>query len=79
MFSLTTGDVLSFLSSDFMPIAAVGEASRVAVEANAVDGSVDVAVVYVNFIIQSLKTCDQVINLICREIGFYAYARYIWL
>ena len=45
MFTLPTGDVLSFLSSDFMPIAAEGESSRVSVEAAAVDGSVDVAVV----------------------------------
>ena len=45
MYTLTTGDVLSFLSTDFMPIAAVGEASRVAVEAAAVAGAVHVAVV----------------------------------
>jgi len=45
MYTLTTGDVLAFLSSDFMPIAAVGEASRVAVETAAIDGSIDVAVV----------------------------------
>ena len=38
MFTLPTGDVLSFLSSDFMPIAAEGEASRVSVEAAAIDG-----------------------------------------
>ena len=45
MFTLPTGDVLSFLSSDFMPIVSVGEASRAAVEAAAVDGAVHVAVV----------------------------------
>ena len=45
MFTLTTGDVLNFLSSDFMPIAAAGEASRTTVEAAAVDGSVDVVLV----------------------------------
>jgi hypothetical protein len=45
MFTLTTGDVLSFLSSDFMPIAAAGETSRVAVEGLAVDGAIDVAVI----------------------------------
>ncbi len=42
MYTLTTGDVLSFLSTDFMPIAASGEASRTAVEALAVDGGVSV-------------------------------------
>ena len=33
MYTLTTGDVLAFLSTDFMPVAASGEASRVAAEA----------------------------------------------
>ena len=42
MYTLTTGDVLAFLSTDFMPIAASGEASRVAAEALAVDGGVHV-------------------------------------
>ena len=42
MYTLTTGDVLAFLSTDFMPIAASGEASRVAAEALAVDGAVHV-------------------------------------
>ena len=45
MYTLTTGDVLAFLSSDFMPIAEAGEASRVAVEAAAIDGSIDVAAI----------------------------------
>jgi len=45
MFTLPTGDVLAFLSSDFMPIGASGEATRVAVEALAVNGSIDTAVV----------------------------------
>jgi len=45
MYTLTTGDVLAFLSSDFMPIAEVGEASRVAVEAAAVDGSIDISII----------------------------------
>ena len=45
MFTLATSDVLSFLSSDFMPIAAPGESSRTAVEALAVDGAVHVAVI----------------------------------
>lgn len=44
MYTLTTGDVLSFLSTDFMPIAEAGEASRVAVEGAAVDGAIDVVV-----------------------------------
>jgi len=43
MYTLTTGDVLSFLSTDFLPIAAAGEASRVGVEAAAVDGAIHVA------------------------------------
>jgi len=45
MYTLTTGDVLAFLSSDFMPIAAAGEQSRTDVEALAVDGAIDVAVI----------------------------------
>jgi len=44
MYTLTTGDVLAFLSTDFMPIAEAGESSRTAVEALAVDGAVDVVV-----------------------------------
>ena len=44
MFTLSTGDVLAFLSTDFMPIAAAGDASRTAVEALAVDGAVNVVV-----------------------------------
>ena len=45
MFTLGTSDVLSFLSSDFMPIAAASDPSRTAVEALAVDGAVHVAVI----------------------------------
>jgi len=45
MFTLPVGDVLAFLSSDFMPIVAPGETSRVAVESAAVDGAIHVAVV----------------------------------
>ncbi len=45
MFTLPTGDVLAFLSTDFMPIAASTDSSRTAVEGLAVDGAVHVAVV----------------------------------
>lgn len=45
MFTLPTSDVLSFLSSDFMPIASASDASRTSVEALAVDGSINVAVI----------------------------------
>ena len=45
IFTLSTGDVLAFLSTDFMPIAAATDASRTAVEALAVDGGIHVAVV----------------------------------
>jgi len=45
MYTLTTGDVLAFLSSDFMPIAETSEASRVAVQAAAIPGAIHVAVV----------------------------------
>ena len=45
VFTLSTGDVLAFLSTDFLPIAASGETSRVAVEGLAVDGAIHVAVV----------------------------------
>ena len=45
VFTLPTGDVLAFLSTDFMPIAAATDASRTAVEALAVDGAIHVAVV----------------------------------
>ncbi len=45
LFTLPTGDVLAFLSTDFMPIAAKAETSRAAVEALAVDGAVHVAVI----------------------------------
>ncbi len=45
MYTMPTDDVLAFLSSDFMPIAAAGEASRVATETAAVSGSLDVALI----------------------------------
>ena len=45
LFTLSTGDVLAFLSTDFMPVAATTDASRTAVEALAVDGGIHVAVV----------------------------------
>ena len=45
VFTLSTGDVLAFLSTDFMPIAAATDASRTAVEALAVDGAIHVALV----------------------------------
>ena len=45
MYTLTTGDVLAFLSTDFMPIAAKTAASRSAVEALAVDGAIHVALI----------------------------------
>jgi len=45
MYTLTTGDVIAFLSTDFMPVAAAGEASRTAVEGLAVDGAIHIAVI----------------------------------
>ena len=45
MFTLPTADVLSFLSTDFMPIVEATEASRVTVIGQAVVGGVHVAVV----------------------------------
>ena len=45
MFTLPTADVLSFLSTDFMPIVEATEASRVTVIGQAVDGGVHVPVV----------------------------------
>ena len=45
MFTLPTADVLSFLSTDFLPIVEKTEASRVTVEGQAVVGGVHVAVV----------------------------------
>jgi hypothetical protein len=45
MFTIPTDDVLRFLSTDFMPIVAPTEASRVAVQAAAVDGAVNVVLV----------------------------------
>ena len=45
MYTIPTDDVLAFLSTDFMPINAAGEATRSAVEAAAVDGAVHVSLV----------------------------------
>ena len=45
MYTLPTDDVLKFLSSDFMPVVLTTESTRVATEALAVAGSVDVALV----------------------------------
>ncbi len=45
MFTLPTADVLSFLSTDFLPIVEKTEASRVTVEGQAINGGVHVAVV----------------------------------
>ena len=45
MYTMPTDDVLAFLSSDFMPIAAAGESSRVATETAAVPGSLNVALI----------------------------------
>ena len=45
MFTLPTGDVLAFLSTDFMPIAAATDASRTAVEALAVDGAIHIPLI----------------------------------
>jgi len=45
MFTIPTGDVLAFLSTDFMPIVESTELSRTQVEALAVDGAIHVAVI----------------------------------
>ena len=45
LYTIPTDDVLAFLSTDFMPINASGETTRTDTETNAVDGSVDVALV----------------------------------
>jgi hypothetical protein len=47
MYTIPTDDVLRFLSTDFMPIALSGDtnSNRPAVEAAAVDGSIDVALI----------------------------------
>ena len=47
MYTITTDDVLRFLSTDFMPIALSGDtnSNRPTVEAAAVDGSIDVALI----------------------------------
>lgn len=45
MYTLPTDDVLKFLSSDFMPVVLPTESTRVATEALAVPGSIDVALI----------------------------------
>ncbi len=45
MYTIPTDDVLRFLSTDFMPIVAATEPSRVAVQAAAVNGAVHVALI----------------------------------
>jgi len=45
MYTIPTDDVLAFLSTDFMPINAIGETTRTATEAAAVNGSLDVALI----------------------------------
>jgi hypothetical protein len=45
MYTIPTDDVLAFLSTDFMPINAAGEASRVATEAAATNGALDIALI----------------------------------
>ena len=45
MYTIPTDDVLRFLSTDFMPIVSVGEATRVATETAAVNGAVHVALI----------------------------------
>lgn len=45
MYTIPTDDVLAFLSTDFMPINAVGETTRTATEAAAVDGAIDISLI----------------------------------
>jgi hypothetical protein len=45
MFTIPTDDVIKFLSTDFMPIAATTNASRLSTEAQAVDGAIDVVLI----------------------------------
>jgi len=45
MYTIPTDDVLRFLSTNFMPINLLGEATRTATEALAVDGAIDVVLV----------------------------------
>lgn len=45
MYTIPTDDVLAFLSTDFMPINASGETTRVATEAAAVDGAIHVSLI----------------------------------
>jgi hypothetical protein len=45
MYTIPTDDVLAFLSTDFMPINAAGEATRTTTEAAAVNGAVHVSLV----------------------------------
>lgn len=45
MYTIPTDDVLAFLSTDFMPINAAGETTRVATEAAATNGALDIALI----------------------------------
>lgn len=45
MYTIPTDDVIKFLSTDFMPIAATTNASRLSVEAQVVDGAIDVVLI----------------------------------
>ena len=45
MYTIPTDDVLAFLSTDFMPINADGETTRVATEAAATNGALDIALI----------------------------------
>jgi hypothetical protein len=45
MYTIPTDDVIKFLSTDFMPIAATENASRLSVEAQSVDGAIDVVLI----------------------------------
>ena len=45
MYTIPTDDVLAFLSTDFMPINAAGETTRVATEAAATLGALDIALI----------------------------------
>ena len=45
MYTISTTDVLRFLSTDFMPIVEASDATRLATETAAVDGAIDVVVV----------------------------------
>lgn len=45
MYTIPTNDVVRFLATDFMPIAATGDSTRTAVEGLAVDGAIDAYVI----------------------------------